>query len=65
MLQGIYAFYFKSRKDFNNKRTWSKEKMPDDWTEEEVKQAAKLAGVEGYAIKNFSTNQVLAFKWFV
>lgn len=64
-LHGDYALYFKSRKNFEDKKTWSKEKMPPDWSEEEVKQAAKAAKVEGYAVMNFDMNEVYCFKWFV
>jgi len=64
-LHGYYALYFKSRKDFSNKSTWRKEKLPSDWTEGEIEQAAKLAGVEGYAIINLDTNFIDTFKWFV
>jgi len=62
------ALYFKSRKNFNDKSTWSKEQLPSDYTTEEVKQAAHLAGCEGYAIvSNFAqpNQQILTFKWFV
>lgn len=64
-LHGDYALYFKSRKNFANKKTWGKEKMPSDWSEEEVKQAAKAAKAEGYAVMNFDTNKIYCFKWFV
>lgn len=64
-LHGDYALYFKSRKNFADKKTWSKEKMPFNWSEEEVMQAAKAAKVEGYAVMNFDTNEIHCFKWFV
>lgn len=63
MLLGTYAFYFHSRKKFGDKSTWRKEKMPSDYTEKEVAQAARLAGCEGYAI--MVNNMVKSFKWFV
>ena len=64
MLHGIYALYFKSRKNFADKSTWGKEKMPSDYTEKEVAKAARLAGCEGYAIWDFTTNKAISFKWF-
>ena len=63
MLVGTYAFYFHSRKKFGDKSTWRKEKMPSDYTEKEVAQAARLSGCEGYAI--MVNNMVKSFKWFV
>lgn len=65
MLHGVYALYFKSRKSFADKKTWSKEKMPKDWTAEEVERAAMLAGAEGFAVMNMDTQNVHVFKWFV
>lgn len=64
-LEGIYAFYFASRKNHADKGTWRKEKMPADWTEQEVAEAAKAAGMEGYAVMNVDSQEIYAFKWFV
>lgn len=61
----IYAFYFKSRAHHADKSTWGKERMPQDWTEREVAKAARLAGMEGYAVMNVSTGKIHCFKWFV
>lgn len=65
ILKGVYALYFRSRKNHTDRGTWSKEKMPDDWTEQEVAEAAKAAGMEGYAIMNMNSQEIYAFKWFV
>ena len=62
------ALYFKSRKNFQDKSTWRKEELPNNYTNKEVLNAAKMAGCEGIAIiANFGmTNQkVILFKWFV
>ena len=62
------ALYFKSRKNFQDKSTLNKEELPEDYTEQEVLDAAKLAGCEGVAIlANFgkANQQVKLFKWFV
>ena len=62
------ALYFKSRKNFKDKSTWKKEELPEDYTNKEVLDAAKLAGCEGVAIiANFgkANHQVKLFKWFV
>ena len=62
------ALYFKSRKNFKDKSTWRKEKLPKDYTNSKVLDAAKMAGCEGVAIiANFGkTNQkIILFKWFV
>ena len=62
------ALYFKSRKNFHDMSTWKKEELPNDYTNKEVLDAAKLASCEGVAIiANFGkTNQkVILFKWFV
>lgn len=64
----VHALYFKSRKNFSDKSTWTKELMPSDYTREEVAEAARLAGMEGYAIvKDFGTSNVktLHIGWFV
>lgn len=58
-----YAIYFHSRKNMADTSTWRKERMPQDYTENEVAQAAKLAGCEGYAI--VKNGQLRSFKWFV
>lgn len=60
---GTYAIYFHSRKRMADTSTWGKEKMPSDYTEQEVATAARLAGCEGYAI--VKDNQVKSMKWFV
>lgn len=60
---GTYAIYFHSRKRMADTSTWGKEKMPSDYTEHEVAQAAHLAGCEGYAI--VKDNQIKSMKWFV
>ena len=60
---GTYAIYFQSRKHMADTSTWSKEKMPSDYTEQEVATAARLADCEGYAI--VKDNQVKSMKWFV
>ena len=63
----LLALYFHSKKNFNDKSTWGKEKLPQDYSCQEVAQAAKLAGCEGYAIidnKASSSNQIIEFKWF-
>lgn len=62
------ALYFKSRKNFQDKSTWKKEELPEDYTDQEVLAVAKLAGCEGVAIiANFgkANYQVKLFKWFV
>lgn len=64
----MIALYFKSRKNFQDKSTWEKEELPEDYTNKEVLDAAKLAGCEGVAIiANFdkANHQVKLFKWFV
>lgn len=63
----ILALYFHSRKNFNDKSTWSKEQLPQDYSYQEVVQAAKLAGCEGYAIidnQASPNNRIKEFKWF-
>lgn len=63
----ILALYFHSRKNFNDKSTWSKEQLPQDYSYQEVAQAAKLAGCEGYAIiddQASPNNRIKEFKWF-
>lgn len=60
---GTWAIYFHSRKNMADTRIWGKEKMPDDYTEQEVATAARIAGVEGYAI--VKDNAVKIMKWFV
>lgn len=60
---GTYAIYFRSRKRMADTSTWSKEKMPSDYTEQEVAMAARLAGCEGYAI--IKDNQTKSLRWFV
>ena len=67
-LDMLLALYFHSRKNFNDKSTWSKEQLPQDYSCQEVAQAAKLAGCEGYAIIDNEAsprNQVIEFKWFI
>jgi hypothetical protein len=59
---GTYAIYFHSRKRMADTSTWGKEKMPSDYTEQEVAEAARIAGCEGYAI--VENNQVKTMKWF-
>ena len=66
LLQGTYALYFKSRKHFSDKRTWSKEKMPNDWTKEELQEIAKLTGIQGYAVVTFVNgiiNEIHILEW--
>lgn len=60
---GTYAIYFHSRKRMADTSTWGKEKMPSDYTEQEVATAARLAGCEGYAI--VKDNVIKSMKWFV
>ena len=63
----LLALYFHSKKNFNDKSTWGKEKLPQDYPCQEVAQAAKLAGCEGYAIIDNEANprnQIREFKWF-
>lgn len=60
---GTYAIYFHSRKRMADTSTWGKEKMPSDYTEQEVATAARIAGCEGYAI--VKDNQIKSMKWFV
>lgn len=63
----LLALYFHSRKNFNDKSTWSKEQLPQDYSYQEVTQAAKLAGCEGYAIiddQASPNNRIKEFKWF-
>ena len=55
--------YFHSRKNFTDKSTWGKEQLPPDYTDEEIKEVCRLAGIEGYAI--VENNKVLTMKWFV
>lgn len=64
---GYYALYFKSRKAFEDKKTWRKEKLPLGWTTDEVAQAAKLSGNEGFAIIHYkkSNFEIKAFEWFI
>lgn len=60
------ALYFKSRKNFQDKSTWRKEELPNNYTNKEVLDAAKLAGCEGVAIiANFGmiNQQIKLFKW--
>ena len=62
------ALYFKSRKNFQDKSTWRKEELPNNYTNKEVLDAAKLAGCEGVAIiANFgkTNQQIKLFKWFI
>ena len=62
------ALYFKSRKNFKDKSTWRKEKLPKDYTNSEVLDAAKIASCEGVAIiANFgkANQEVKLFRWFV
>lgn len=55
--------YFHSRKNFTDKSTWGKEQLPPDYTDEEIREVCRLAGVEGYAI--IENNKVSTMKWFV
>lgn len=55
--------YFHSRKNFADKSTWGKEQLPPDYTDEEIREVCRLAGVEGYAI--IENNKVSTMKWFV
>ena len=67
-LDMLLALYFHSRKNFNDRSTWGKEQLPQDYSCQEVAQAAKLAGCEGYAIIDNEAsprNQVIDFKWFI
>lgn len=62
----LLALYFHSRKNFNDRSTWGKEQLPQDYSCQEVEQAAKLAGCEGYTIIDNEAsprNQVIEFKW--
>lgn len=62
------ALYFESRKNFKDKSTWKKEKLPKDYTNSEVLDAAKMAGCEGVAIiANFgkANQKIKLFIWFV
>ena len=62
------ALYFESRKNFKDKSTWKKEKLPKDYTNSEVLDAAKMAGCEGVAIiANFgkANQKVKLLIWFV
>lgn len=62
------ALYFESRKNFEDKSTWKKEKLPKDYTNSEVLDAAKMAGCEGVAIiANFgkANQKVKLLIWFV
>lgn len=38
----LLALYFHSKKNFNDKSTWGKEQLPQDYSCQEVAQAAKL-----------------------
>ena len=60
-----YILYFRSRKDFADKKTWGKEVCPSDASISEIRRAAKLGGNEGFAIVNFKTKKTLHFEWFV
>lgn len=46
----VYIVYFKSRKNFRDASTWAKEVCPKDATIDEIRQAAKLFGNEGFAV---------------
>ena len=62
------ALYFKSRKNFHDMSTWKKEELPNDYTNKEVLDAAKLASCEGVAIiDNFgkANQQIKLFRWFI
>ena len=62
------ALYFESRKNFKDKSTWKIEKLPKDYTNSEVLDAAKGAGCEGVAIiANFgkANQKVKLLIWFV
>lgn len=62
------ALYFESRKNFKDKSTWKKEKLPKNYTNSEVLDAAKMAGCEGVAIiANFgkANQKVKLLRWFV
>ena len=62
------ALYFESRKNFKDKSTWKKEKLPKNYTNSEVLDAAKMAGCEGVAIiANFgkANQKVKLLIWFV
>ena len=62
------ALYFESRKNFKTTSTWKKEKLPKDYTNSEVLDAAKMAGCEGVAIiANFgkANQKVKLLRWFV
>lgn len=45
-LNMLLALYFHSRKNFNDKSTWGKEQLPQDYSCQEVAQATKLRGLK-------------------
>lgn len=62
------ALYFESRKNFKDKSTWKIEKLPKDYTNSEVLDAAKMDDCEGVAIiANFgkANQKVKLLIWFV
>lgn len=61
----LHILHFASRKNFLNPSTWAEEVAPADCTLEEIREAAKLAGKEGFAIWNETQSKTVYTEWFV
>lgn len=58
-----YIIYFKSRKDMRDTSTWAKEIMPKDATIDEIREATKLGGCEGFAIADRNIKRIFVMEW--
>lgn len=59
----VYIVYFKSRKNFRDTSTWAKEVCPADAKIDEIRQAARVFGNEGFAV--MKDGKAIHMEWFV
>lgn len=59
-----YVIYLKSRANYHDVSTWSKELLPSDFTLKEIREVCNLLKIEGFALTNASGNKIVHLEWF-
>lgn len=59
-----YVIYFKSRENYQDTSTWSKELLPSDFTLKEIREVCNLLKIEGFALTDVSGSKIVHLEWF-
>lgn len=58
-----FVIYFKSRSNYKDISTWSKELLPNDFNLDELREVCKMVGLDGFGLTNANGTKIVHLEW--